>query len=132
MSIELAPRHTQLLNFTIIGIVNTFVHGSVLVFAVEWLGFAVVMAHLIAFCVANIFSYVMNSRLTFFAPLSIARYIRFLLTSLLALGLTLLLSLLMNHNGFHYLVGFLLIVLLVPILSFLLMKFWAFSEDHEK
>lgn len=131
MVIEFAQRHAQFLTFAVIGVVNTLVHGSMLVIAVEWLSMDVVLAHLVAFSVANLFSYAMNSRLTFKVALSLARYIRFFLASILALGLTLLLSWLMDHFGFHYLVGFLLIIVLVPLFSFVLMKFWAFAGSHK-
>lgn len=131
MVIEFATRHGQFLTFAGIGVVNTLVHGSVLVLAVEHLGAAVVLAHLIAFCVANLFSYVMNSRLTFKTNLSLARYVRFFVASMLALGVTLILSWLIDHWGFHYLLGFLLIIVVVPIFSFMLIKFWAFAASHK-
>jgi len=59
--------------------------------------------------------------------MTLAGYIRFFVASLVALGLTLLLAWLMDRFEFHYLVGFLLIVILVPVISFMLMKFWAFT-----
>lgn len=124
---EFVSRHIQFLTFAAIGVVNTLVHGSILTLAVEWMLTPVVLAHLFAFCIANVFSYVMNSRLTFRVSMTLARYIRFLAASLLALGLTLFLAWVMDRLGFQYLVGFLLIVVLVPIISFMLMKFWAFA-----
>ena len=130
MIVEFAKRHIQFLTFAVIGVVNTIVHGSILTLAVEWMQTPVVIAHLFAFSIANLFSYVMNSRLTFMAAITITRYVRFFLASLLSLCLTLLLAWMMDRFGFHYLVGFLLIVVLVPVLSFLLMKFWAFSGEH--
>ena len=98
--------------------------------AVEWMRSPVVLAHLFAFCVANLFSYVMNSRLTFKIPMSLVHYVRFFVASLLSLGLTLALAWVMDRYGFHYLAGFLLIVVLVPLFSFALLKFWAFAGSN--
>jgi putative flippase GtrA len=125
--IEFFARYAQFLTFAVIGVVNTLVHGSILVLEVEYLGVTVVLAHLVAFCVTNLFSYVMNSKLTFRTTLSFARYIRFFAASMLALGLTLLLSWVMDHFGFHYLFGFLMVIVLVPIFTFIVMKSWAFT-----
>ncbi len=123
-------RNAQLLFFGLIGVANTLIHGAVLVLMVECLAVDVTASHLFAFCVANIFSYLMNSRLTFKARLALVRYVRFFLASLLSLGLTLLLSWITDAYGLHYLLGFVLVVVLVPLFSFLVMKFWAFAGAH--
>lgn len=127
----LFARHAQLLCFALIGVANTLVHGAILVVAVEWLALKVTLAHLLAFAVANAFSYVMNSWLTFKAALSLRRYARFFLASLLSLGLTLLLAWFCDHYGLHYLLGFVLIVVVVPLLSFAVMKFWTFAQSDQ-
>lgn len=124
-------RHAQLMCFALIGVANTLVHGAILVVAVEWVALGVTVAHLVAFCVANIFSYLMNSWLTFKAALSLSRYVRFFLASLLSLGLTLLLAWVAEVYGLHYLLGFVLIVVVVPLLSFAVMKFWTFAHVRE-
>lgn len=87
----------------------------------------VTLSNMFAFLVANAFSYVANSRLTFKAALSLNRYIRFFLASILLLGFTLLISWTAERYGLHYLSGFALIVILVPLFSYLVMKFWAFD-----
>lgn len=124
-------RNSQLLFFGLIGASNTMIHGAVLVLMVEWLMMEVTVSHFFAFCVANVFSYLMNSKITFKARMTLVRYVRFFLASLLSLGLTLLLSWLTDAYGQHYLFGFFLIVVLVPILNFLVMKFWAFAGAQE-
>jgi len=124
-------RNAQLLLFGLIGCVNTLIHGGVLVLMVECWFVDVTVSHFFAFCVANLLSYLMNSLLTFRVGLTLRRYIRFFVASLLSLGMTVLLSWVADAFGLHYLIGFGLIVLLVPLLSFLVMKFWAFSGIHD-
>lgn len=127
----LVRHHAQFLCFALIGITNTLIHGGILMLVVEVLQLNVTLSHLLAFCCTNIFSYLMNSWLTFKTQLSLSRYARFFLASMLALGLTLLISWLADRYGLNYLSGFVLIVFLVPCLSFLTMKFWAFSKFND-
>ena len=120
-------RNVQLFCFALIGVANTLVHGLLLVLMVEKFVVDVTIAHLFAFCLANVVSYILNSRFTFRARLAVGRYARFLLASLMSLGLTLLLSWIADVSGLHYLIGFFLIVVLVPLFSFSLMRFWIFA-----
>jgi putative flippase GtrA len=122
-------RYRQFFIFSIIGVANTVTHGAVLMFCVEIWSLAVVLSHLIAFGVANIISYVLNSIYTFHTKITFHRYTKFWAASMVSLGLTLILSWLINQHGFHYMAGFLIIVITVPIVSFVIMKFWAFSIE---
>lgn len=124
----LFARNSQFISFALIGVANTLIHGLILVLMIEKLLLGVTLSHLLAFCVANMFSYILNSKLTFKSRLTVGKYVRFFLASLGALCLTLILSWLVDMNGLHYLIGFALIVVLVPLLSFCVMKFWIFSS----
>ncbi len=117
----------QFLHFGLIGVANTVIHGIILTMMIEFFLLNVVLSNLLGFFAANLFSYFMNSTLTFKIKSSFILYCRFLLTSLFSLGLTLLIAWTMNHLGFHYLEGFLAVIFIVPTLNFLTVKFWAFS-----
>ena len=127
MNLAAWRRHADLMVFGTIGVLNTLVHGVVLTAAVEKLRLHLLLAHMLAFGVANIFSYLANSRYTFKVTLSVTRYLRFLLASLAALCLTLGIAWLTNRIGMHYQMGFAIIVVTVPLFSFALVKFWAFA-----
>lgn len=129
--IAFVRHHAQLICFALIGIANTLIHGGILILSVEQLRLNVTLAHLLAFCCANIFSYLMNSWLTFKTAISVSRYARFFFASMLALGLTLVISWLADLYELSYLIGFILIVFLVPFINFLTMKFWAFSKSSD-
>lgn len=130
MIIRLIHKYAQFIKFAVIGVLNTLIHGGILTLAVEAFKADVVVANLIAFITANVFSYFMNSIVTFKAPIALLYYVKFFATSLFSLGLTLLIAWLAELYGLHYLVGFLFIIVLVPILSFFIMKFWAFSHSQ--
>lgn len=125
---ELLRRYAQFIIFSFIGVANTLVHGAILMLCVEVFGFFIVLSHLIAFCIANIVSFILNSLYTFQQQLTMRRYFKFLTASMVSLGLTLLLSWIMNALDTHYLVGFLVIVILVPLFSFAIMKYWTFAS----
>ena len=127
MKISAWRQHTDFLLFALIGVMNTFVHGAILLWAVETLHLHLLFAHALAFWVANLLSYIVNSRITFKMPLGILRYARFLLASLVALGLTLCIAWVTSHMGLHYQLGFAIIVITVPLFSFAAIKFWAFA-----
>lgn len=111
-----------------IGFVNTGIHGAVLMGCVEIGGLPIVLSHFISFSFANVASFGLNSFYTFQTKISFRRYAKFWVASIVSLGLTLVLSWVFNELGFHYVAGFLIIAILVPIISFLMMKFWAFSQ----
>jgi putative flippase GtrA len=112
----------------VIGIVNTLLHGAILSVLVELAGFDVVLGNLIAFICANVFSYFANSYVTFKMPPSFPHYVRFVLTSLTSLALTLGIAWAAEFAGLHYWEGFIMIIAIVPAASYLFMKFWAFSR----
>jgi putative flippase GtrA len=117
----------EIFRFALVGGLNTFIHAALLAGAVELLLLNVVLANLVAFLVANIFSYFVNSAFTFRVQPSFIGYAKFLSSSMLALMLTLGISALTNKLGLHYLIGFLFVVVFVPVFSFVMMKLWAFK-----
>jgi len=129
MLLKLLERSPQFVRFGVIGVINTGVHALVLTALVELAHCGVVLANTAAFMVSNVFSYFMNAAITFHAPPTIASYLKFFTASLLALGSTMLISGVMAHLGFHYLQGFLVVIVLVPAISYLAIKVWVFSGN---
>lgn len=123
-------KYAQFIRFAFIGGLNTLIHGAILAMCVEIFNVEVVLSNLIAFMAANVFSYFMNATFTFKVAPAFSAYLKFFLASLLSLGLTLLISWIAKFYGAHYLVGFLFVIVLVPLLSFFMMKFWAFSGSQ--
>jgi putative flippase GtrA len=127
MILKFFDRCPQFFRFALIGVLNTLVHGGVLTALVELAHVGVVQSNMVAFAVSNIFSYLMNAVLTFRTVPSVRSYLKFFSASLIALGLNLLISWGMAELGFHYLQGFLVVIVLVPAISFLAIKLWVFS-----
>lgn len=98
--------------------------------ALELLAFPSLVLHAVAFAFARVVSYALNYRLAFRMPLSVSRYVRFLAASLVALALTLGIAAAADHWGLDYLYGFAIVVVTVPVFSFVVVKFWAFSKPR--
>lgn len=119
----------EFFRFALIGGINTLIHAALLTGFMELVVVSVVIANFLAFMMANVFSYFMNCNFTFKVKPSLKGYAKFISSSLLALIITLSISSLVAYLGYHYLIGFLFVILLVPIISFFMMKFWAFNKN---
>ncbi len=120
-------KYYQFLRFAMVGVANTAVHAGVVIGLMETLAPPAAVANACAFIVANLMSYCINSRFTFRVPMSWLGYRRFLLVSLVSLGLTLLITSWVEYMGWHYGVGLLMVVFIVPVLKFIVRKLWAFA-----
>lgn len=124
--------YRQFACFSGIGVINTVIHVVAVVLMVELYGINPVAANVAAFMLANLFSFWANARWTFRESYDTARYLRFLTISLLGLLTTALLSALANALGWHYLVGIALIMVTLPIITFLAHRKWTWPEDSRQ
>lgn len=122
----LLARHSALLAFGIIGVLNTLVHSGAVIALVETGLANPVAANAAGFALANTFSYFANCRLTFRQSPSWERYRKFVAVSMLSLVLTLLLSGLAEWMKWHYLAGLGMVLLCGPVLTYVLHKTFTF------
>ncbi|EKT4485181.1 GtrA family protein [Pseudomonas putida] len=126
--INLVPqRYHEFIRFGLVGVTNTAVHAGIVVALMELLAPPAFVANGVAFMFANVMSYILNSRFTFRTPASFLGYRRFLLVSLVSLGLTLAITSLVEYLGWHYAFGLLMVIFVVPVLNYMVMKLWAFT-----
>lgn len=119
----------ELVFFAGVGLGATFTHYFVVLLLVELFSVAVLSANIIAYCIAVGVSYFGHSLLTFRVSLSRARLIKFVVVSLTALALSqLLLALLMMKQWFDYRINMAFVVAFVPVVSYLLNKFWVYRQ----
>ncbi|WP_095048547.1 GtrA family protein [Pseudomonas sp. Irchel s3h9] len=120
-------KYHEFIRFGLVGVANTAVHAGIVIMLMEACVPPAFVANGVAFFFANLMSYTLNSRFTFRLPMSFLGYRRFLLVSLVSLALTLLITSVIEFLGWHYGVGLILAILVVPVLNYLVMKVWAFS-----
>lgn len=118
----------ELIVFAAVGIGATFTHYTVALLLVEFSGTAVLIANVIAYCSAVAVSFFGHSLFTFKVALSQARLAKFVVVSLAALCLSqALLAFLMATARFDYRVNLIFVVAFVPVVSYLLNKFWVYK-----
>lgn len=119
---------TLFLRFALIGVVNTGLHFVLLVLLVEKIGLWPPLANAAAFFGTNLFSYFANSHFSFRVDVSSNRYLRFLVTSLIGVVIAYGLSRAVEEFGGHYLLGFVLLIVLMPPINYLLVRRLVFPD----
>jgi putative flippase GtrA len=119
-----------LVRFALSGGLATLTHVTVFVVLVEWLTLRPVFAATPAFVFALLVSYAMNYHWTFSASAPHRIMLpRFVVVALLGLGLNLGITyVVVDVAGYWYGYALLLVVTLVPLVTFLLSHFWVFTE----
>lgn len=86
------------------------------------------LANGIAFVTATALSYFINTLWSFSAPLGMANLSRFLAVSLVGLSLASGIAALAEYHHLHYARGLLMVILVVPLATFLLHHFWTYND----
>lgn len=116
----------RLVRFGVSGVIATGIHVAVATPLIYLLHASQVSANGLAFVVANIASYLLNTLWSFGATPTRGSYLRFLIVSLLGLGLTLGISAGAQATGFGYWAGLAMILSVVPAVTFVLHRAWTY------
>ena len=125
------PLLREFASFAFVGLLNTCVHLAILVSLVEERIFSSSLANVVAFLAASVFSYGLNSVMTFRKRLAWAQYLSFLMCSAVGAVLSFLMSKGAELMHWNYLAGFLLTVSLMPPVNFWLVRRFVFTYDKK-
>lgn len=125
-----STRIREFFSFACIGALNTGVHVGMLMLLVENHLLGPSYANVVAFLCANVFSYVLNSRLTFRQGSSWPRYLRFLVCGVVGVVLSFLLARGAELAHWHYLAGFGLTAVVMPPVNYWLVRRFAFGQTQ--
>jgi putative flippase GtrA len=116
--------------FAMVGVCATAVHVIVALATREGLGLGPMQANLVAYACAVGVSYVGNARFTFLRPtLHAPQFVRFVVVSLAGLAANQAITwLLVNRLGWPFWLGLAVVVVVVPAISFLAARAWAFAD----
>ncbi|WP_405046888.1 GtrA family protein [Pseudomonas sp. BE134] len=117
----------RFLRFACVGIFNTAIHLCIVFLLVEKLSTQPPSANAVAFLVANIASYLLNSTWTFRKRTSFAGYSKFFIVSLVGLMISWGCVFSSELLGLHYVVGVLVSVVFVAIIGYFLNKQFVFN-----
>lgn len=122
----------QLVRFGIIGVIASAIHTGCVIVQVERFHLAPLMANVFAFCIAFVASYTGHRYWTFAAQrttgFALGRYLLVALTGF-ALNEALFYFFLRVYH-LYYLFALLLVLFIVPGITFVLSKVWAFRESY--
>ncbi|MDX1734088.1 MAG: GtrA family protein [Halioglobus sp.] len=116
------------LRFGVVGVLNTLVHVCTTVLLVEGLEVHPVPASVAGFVLAVIVSFLLNTFWTFRQADELARrFLRFFVVSVSAMLLnTLIMYVAVEWLHWHYLLGLLVVLLVVPPYNFFLNLLWSY------
>ena len=118
----------RFIKFGITGVGPTLVHIGVVVLCIEILRFTPGISNGIAYLVASVFSYTVNTYWSFSGRNTRGSLLRYPLVlgviAIIAFGISKTAELL----GFHYWVGVTAFILIVPVLTFLGHHFWTYRN----
>lgn len=120
----------KLARFVVIGVIATLIHVVVAssLISMELLHLPGVANGFAAVTAAS-FSYVGNTKWSFKTSFTQRNAVRFIVTAVAGSSMAFALSSLADILGYHYLVGIGLVVVCVPIMSFLLHYYWTYRGE---
>ena len=118
--------------FIVTGVLATAIHAVVAIAFMQLVAPAPMLANGCAFAVATVFSYVTNTLWSFSSSIRSRTFLRFLAVSaggcLLAMGV----AGAADRAGWNYLVGILLVVCVVPPVTFVAHRYWTYRVAQER
>lgn len=118
----------RLARFSTSGILSTGIHCGVAVLAILHASLSPPLANVIAFCVATVFSYWLNTVWSFSKPHSRAFFLRFWMVCIVGLVITTDIAWAADHAGLSYWTGIALVILTVPPITFFLHLKWTYRD----
>ncbi|MGQ5700890.1 GtrA family protein [Sandaracinobacteroides sp. A072] len=119
---------TRMLRFGLTGLFVTGVHFVVAIALVEFAGASPPLANGVAFTVATIVAFLINSLWSFRTGFDAGTLLRYVCVACLGLGVTVAVATLMERLGVHYILGIVAVTLSNPPLMFVLHNRWTFRQ----
>jgi putative flippase GtrA len=117
------------IRFALVGIIVTLVHVVVAIGLIEGMQMLPGAANGVAFALANLVSYVANTKWSFQTRLGLDTWKRFVIVSAAAWVLTVAITWGIDRAGGHYLLGISIVVTLVPALSFAAHRWFTYRQS---
>jgi putative flippase GtrA len=124
---QMALTHWPITRFAISGLFITGLHALVVWITVMHFNFSVPIANGLAFVVATLVSYAVNTIWSFSSKLNLENFNRFILVSILGLILTIGVASLFDHFEFHFAIGIVAVICTVTPVTFCVHNFWTYK-----
>ncbi|SEM39002.1 Putative flippase GtrA (transmembrane translocase of bactoprenol-linked glucose) [Pseudomonas sp. ok272] len=114
------------LRFAVTGLLVTALHAVVAVLFIHYVSPLPPLANGVAFAVATVVSYVINTTWSFSSRLHGRTLLRFMLVSVAGFFLAMLVAWVAQRAGLNYLWGIGAVALTIPAFTFVLHNFWTY------
>jgi len=119
----------KFIRYGILGLFATLIHLSIASWYIYFINNSLLQSNIIGFFIAYIFSYLMQSKYVFEHKISIEKAIKYFIVQFSALLLAIMTSDLFNIYDNY--IKTVIIVILLPSITFLIHKFWTFQKEKE-
>ncbi|QVY62090.1 GtrA family protein [Cytobacillus gottheilii] len=120
----------RFLKYSLVGCISVGVYFLSVFIFIEKYQWDPVIGSAAAFIIMTIVSFLINIRYTFNSRFTQRKLVRFLLVSLVGFLLNVILIFFIVHIlSFHYFIGELVTVLVIPLVNFLLNNYWTFQGE---
>ena len=115
------------MRFVIVGVATTGIHLVVELSLFNFAEFSTIFANACAFLVATIFSYVLNTIWSFSRKINTNIFRKYLFVSFVGLMVSISIAKASEIIGLDNLQGTFLVILILPMVSFLLHNYWTYK-----
>src|SRR5690606_33813932 len=121
---------TQFIKYGLVGLVGTAIQTSTLIILVELYSFRPIFASIIGFIGSLIVSFILNLKWTFQVSENKAQlFIKYVIVSISGLILNVsIMFIFVDIFGGWYIWAQIIVIIIVPIVNFIMNRFWAFSN----
>ncbi|CAH0527247.1 GtrA family protein [Vibrio hippocampi] len=119
----------RIVRFGLVGGIATAIHLSVAFAFLYLIKDSVLLANILGFCLAFVFSYFAQTKLVFQRQLNLHNALRFFMVQFGALMLSQASSALLTHSNSYLKVLF--VVIILPIITYLIHRFWTFAQPSK-
>ncbi|WP_185807637.1 GtrA family protein [Lysinibacillus telephonicus] len=121
----------KFIKYSFVGCISTCIYFLSVFVLVERFHNEPVFASAIAFIIMTIVSFFLNVRYTFGSNVTYQKLLRFFIVSTIGFTLNfLLMFFIVRILDYHYFVGELVTILVIPIVNFILNNYWTFQSQY--
>ncbi len=120
----------KIVRYGFVGGISTLIHMSIAMLYIYYVNNSVFQSNVSGFLFAYGFSYLVQSKFVFEHKISVEKAIRYFIVQFGALLLAIVLSsLFQSYNSY---IRTIIVIILLPLITFIIHKFWTFKTDKEE
>ncbi|KGR76646.1 GtrA family protein [Ureibacillus sinduriensis] len=120
----------KFIKYSLVGCVSTVIYFLAVYILIEGFYMEPVMGSALSFIIMTIASFFLNVKYTFNSIITGQKAMRFMMVSTIGFILNFILMFIIVHVfAYHYFIGELVTILVIPIVNFLLNNYWTFQTN---